>query len=268
MNLKLNKLRVLLQTQFAYMTAYRAEIVLWILLGILPLLMMSVWITQANRSASGSLQGYNAGAFASYFLAVWVSTQLIVVWVAWELDNNIRYGILSSKLLRPIDPFWEFLASHIGEKMVRFPFLLLIATLGLLVIPGASFSTHPLNWLIYILSISLSFLIRFLMSYCIGMLAFWSEQVIAIEELYWSIYGILSGLYAPLEFYPQAVRSILEWTPFPYLIYFPARVLSGKVNNSEIGWALLIQLVWLGLFALLRLILWRAGLKRYSAVGA
>jgi ABC-2 type transport system permease protein len=268
MNFSLNKLRVLLQTQFAHMTAYRAEIVLWMLLGVLPLLMMMVWIAQANQSPTGSFRGYNAGAFASYFLGVWVSTQLVVVWVVWELDSHIRLGTLSSKLLRPIDPFWEYLAMHVGEKMVRVPFLALIATLGLVLVPGAGFSSNPLNWSAYALSITLAFLMRFLIAYCIGMLAFWSEQAIAVEELYWAVYAVLSGVFAPLEFYPELMRSIVEWTPFPYLIYFPARVLSGQTAGIEIARGLIVQICWLALFAILRWVMWLAGLKRYGAVGA
>ena len=268
MSSRLNKLRVLLQTQFAYMTTYRAEIVLWMLLGVLPLLMMAVWITQANQAPGGNLRGYTAGDFASYFLAVWVSTQLVVVWVVWELNSHIRQGTLSPKLLRPIDPFWEFLASHVGERMVRLPFLILIVTLGLLLTPGASFSGKPLNWMAYALSITLAFLTRFLIAYCIGILAFWSEQAISVEELYWAVYAVLSGVYAPLEFYPPFMRAAVEWTPFPYIISFPARVLSGRVENSEIVHGLLTQAAWLSLFVLLRLLLWRKGLKRYGAVGA
>ncbi len=58
----------------------------------------------------------------------------------------------------------------------------------------------------------------------------------------------------------------MQWTPFPYLIDFPARVLSGDSVNLAAGFA--AQLGWVLLLLPLVLLLWRAGVRRYSAMGA
>ena len=58
----------------------------------------------------------------------------------------------------------------------------------------------------------------------------------------------------------------VRWTPFPYLIDFPARVLSGDPVDLAAGFA--AQLAWVGLLLPLVLMLWRAGVRRYSAMGA
>ena len=41
------KIRTLFATQFALMTEYRAEVVIWMLSGTLSLVMMLVWMAQA-----------------------------------------------------------------------------------------------------------------------------------------------------------------------------------------------------------------------------
>ena len=54
--------------------------------------------------------------------------------------------------------------------------------------------------------------------------------------------------------------------PFPYLIDFPARVLAGQPVDLLAGFG--AQLAWVALLLPLVLLLWRAGVRRYSAMGA
>jgi polar amino acid transport system permease protein len=50
-------------------------------------------------------------------------------------------------------------------------------------------------------------------------------------------YLFLSGLVAPLEVFPPAVRAFALWTPFPYMIAFPAQLLSGNPSTFSGGFA-------------------------------
>lgn len=104
------------------------------------------------------------------------------------------------------------------------------------------------------------------MQYTSAMLAFWTERASAIEQFWFLFYLFLSGMLAPLEMFPAAVRAVVLWTPFPYLIYFPASILvEMPVNYTQgyltiLGWSLIL----LGLNRWL----WRKGLKQYSGMGA
>jgi ABC-2 type transport system permease protein len=71
---------------------------------------------------------------------------------------------------------------------------------------------------------------------------------------------------APLEVFPPMVRDIALWTPFPYLVHFPASILMGL--PVDIGRGLLMMLGWIGLFFIWNRWLWRKGLKQYSGMGA
>lgn len=261
------KTGTLLEVWFAHMSAYRAEIFIWMLSGMVPLIMMAVWIGKANASG-GSIEGFTPPQFAAYFLGAWLTQQLIVAWVSWELDYQIRQGILSSKLLRPLDPLWEHLAAHVTERMVRFPFMLIVLTAGLLLIPGARLTPDLGHLLAYFVAVNLAFLIRFLIAYCIGLLAFWFDQATALDELYFIVAAFLTGSFAPLTLYPPAVRAVIEWLPFPYLVYYPVRVLNGTADWPEIAGVIGVQLLWIAILVLLRMWLWRRGLRRYGAVGA
>lgn len=264
---KLRKARVLLEVWFAHMSAYRAEIVIWILTGSLPLIMLAVWIGKAV-AAGGSIEGYTTQGFAAYFLGAWLTQQCIVAWVSWELDFQIRMGGMSPKLMRPLDPFWEHLSMHVTERMVRTPIWLVVITAGLFIVPGTVLTPDIGHALAFVLAAANAFLIRFLIAYCVGILSFWFDQATAIDELYFIVAAFLTGSFAPLDFYPPAVQRVLEWLPFPYIIYHPVRILNGAANGTEILRILAMQLLWVGIFAIVRAVLWRRGLARYGAVGA
>jgi ABC-2 type transport system permease protein len=261
------KARVLLTVWFAYMSAYRAEIIIWMLTGAVPLIMLAIWIGKA-RAAGGEVGGYTPQDFAAYFLAAWFSQQWIAAWVAWEIDHQIRTGTLSPKLLRPIDPMWEFAAGHFTERLVRLPFMCIVLALGIFLVPGTTITPGVVNLVAYVPCVLLAFAIRFMFAYCTGLLAFWFDQATAIDEFYYIIAAFLTGSFAPLSFYPPFVRTFIEWTPFPYLVYYPARVLTGAESGAAIVRILAAQVGWLALLLLAWTVLWRRGLRRYGAVGA
>ena len=79
-------------------------------------------------------------------------------------------------------------------------------------------------------------------------------------------YLFLSGLVAPLETFPEGMRALAFATPFPWMIWFPARLLSGGAVDVAAGFGAL--LAWIALLLPLTLLLWKAGIRRYSAMGA
>jgi ABC-2 type transport system permease protein len=56
------------------------------------------------------------------------------------------------------------------------------------------------------------------------------------------------------------------WTPFPYMVYFPAAILVGKAIN--IGQGIGVMTGWLIVSSILNRWLWRKGIKQYSGMGA
>ena len=44
--------------------------------------------------------------------------------------------------------------------------------------------------------------------------------------------NILSGGMFPLEIFGESVVKALQYTPFPYTIYFPVNILSGKAEAA------------------------------------
>lgn len=256
------KARAFLATYYAYMLAYRAELVLWALANSLPFILMGAWMQAAAHGDFGK----TPEDLARYFLAAFIVRQVTVVWVIWEFEQDVVKGRLSPQLLLPIDPGWRHLLSHVAERFARLPFSALIVLLVFALYPKAI-------WLpsLYELTVSFTFmvlalLLRFVMQYTFAMLAFWTERASSAESLWMIPYLFLSGLIAPLELFPDSIRALAMATPFPYLVYFPTTILLG--GDVDVVRGAFVMAAWGAVFFVLYRVLWRLGLRRYSAMGA
>jgi ABC-2 type transport system permease protein len=254
--------RVMLSVYYAYMVEYRAELVFWVLSGTFPLILMGLWV----EAAQGDQFNLSSTELVQYFLAVFLVRQFTVVWVIWEFEREVVEGKLSPYLLQPIDPAWRHFFSHVAERFARLPFAFLLVGLFLLLYPYAAWLPRLDNLLLGLLAIAMAFCLRFLMQYTFALAAFWTERASALEQFWFLLYTFLSGMIAPLALFPDAVRAVVLWTPFPYLIYFPASLLINRPENVAQGFAAMI--FWSALFWGLNRWLWRQGLKQYSGMGA
>ena len=74
---------------------------------------------------------------------------------------------------------------------------------------------------------------------------------------------------------PAREQSCLAWLqglanvlPFAWTLNFPVLLLLGRLTPQETWRGLAIQVIWLVLSVFLVRLVWRAGVRRYGAVGA
>lgn len=256
------KARTLLSVYHALMLEYRAEVYLWALSNVLPFIMMALWVEASQRG------GFALGPteLAGYFVAVFLVRQYTTVWVVWEFEQDVLHGRLSPMLLQPMDPAWRYVGLHLGEKLARTPFALAIIAATLLWYPPARWSPGAVDLAAGAAAMAGAFVLRFVMQYCSSMLSFWYERASSVEQLFFLPYLFLSGLVAPLELFPPAVRAAAEWTPFPYLVHYPAQLLLGRATDPWRGAA--VMAAWIVVFWLLQRWAWRRGLRHYASMGA
>ena len=261
----LRKYWVMLKINWSLILEYRAGMMIYILSNTLPLVMLAVWITIADAGPVGK---YGPAEFISYYLALLLVRQMTSVWVAWELDYDIRMGELSPKLLRPMDPIHNHLALHLADKLFRLvtvvPMILLVAV----IVPGVSYPGDVVTVSLFLFSMACALAIRFVIQYFIGLLSFWITQSLAINEMAYAGMLMLGGMIAPLDLFPPAVGRVADVLPFRYMLSLPVELLLGRVTGPERFFVVGIQILWLAAFTIAYRLLWQIGLKHYSAVGA
>ena len=265
----LKKLRILISAQHALMLAYRAEIYLWTIAHVLPFIMMAIWTTAA-ASPSGKNFSMTPIEYARYFLAVYIVRQLTAIWMIYEFEFHIIEGRFSYLLLRPLNPLWHYVCGHLGEQLARFPFFVLIITAFFIAKPDALWVPTPSAIIFGILAIYTAFALRFVLQYCFALLTFWFERASSIDNLTMIPYLFLSGMVIPLADFPPRVAFLARLTPFPYVIDFPASIITGKltVNDPAFYHGLIIIAAWFVFLYTVAFFLWKRGLKQYSGHGA
>ncbi len=259
--------RAQFKTSFAQQLQYRVSLVLWLLgLVLEPTVVLVVWTTVA-RSHGGAVGGYDAAGFAAYFIIQMVVNHITFNWVAWDFQERIRLGNFSPLLLRPIHPIHIDIADNITYKIltsvVMFP-----ATIGLII--AFQPAMHPPLWAILAFgpALLIAWALRFACEWALAMVAFWTTQVAAINNLYYLVMLFMSGTVVPLSLLPFPVQVVAGILPFRWMMAFPIELLLGRLSVTDALLSFGVQLLWLGLSLGILAVTWRIGIKRYSAVGA
>ena len=258
--------QALVRANLAKAIEYRAQLVLWLISGVFPLVMMAVWLAVVNEA--GPISGWGAEDFASYYVAATVVYELTFAWIIWQWNEDIRTGDLSVRLLKPVDPFHQLLSEQLGYKIFFLLIVVPIFILAAALLPSINYPITPLRLLAFLLSVLTGFLVNLFMATAFGMIAFWSTQSSNLFSLWFGVGQFLSGWIAPLPLFPVFIRSLAGWLPFRYTLGFPVEILLGHMDLPQIFQGFLVSLFWIALFFFTYRFLWKRGLKRYEAVGA
>jgi ABC-2 type transport system permease protein len=187
-------------------------------------------------------------------------------WLMWEYDYRIRHGDLSFALLRPIHPIHSDIADNVAFKLITFMFMLPIAA-GLAIVFHATLQLIPWAAAAFVPALLLAFMVRFLVEWTLAMAAFWTTRITALNQAFFVVTLFLSGQIAPLSLLPFPLQVTAAILPFRWAVSFPVELLLGRLTPVEALTGFAAQLVWLALSLVILRFIWRAGVRRYAAVG-
>ena len=246
---------------------YRVSMVIWLIgLVITPIVSLSVWSTVAETNG-GTIDGFTRGEFAAYFITIMVVNQLTYTWIMWEYDYLIRQGTLSPRLLRPYHPIHQDIAENIAYKLLT-SFVMVPITILLILGFRPEFSITGRQLLLFIPALMMGYLIQFLSGWTVAIIAFWTNRVSAVNRIYFFGKLFLAGQIAPLALLPPSLETAATFSPYRWMIAFPSELLLGWESGAMVWQGLLAQFFWVVVLVFVSQIVWRAGIKKYSAVGA
>jgi ABC-2 type transport system permease protein len=244
---------------------YRVMVVIWILTIVLPLIMLAAWLSIAENGPVGA---YDRTAFIAYYLAALVVRNMTGMWFIWEMDDEMRLGALSFRLLKPMNPMIHYMALALSSKPFRLLILVPACVIAMIWMPELNWAVDPLSLLFFCLSLVGGWMILFLMQYTIGLSGFWITRTLGLNDAWFFMYSLASGYLVPLDLFPESVRQVLLYLPFRYTMSFPVEIFLGKLTSWEIMRGIGLQWMWAGVLFMLCRWVWAKGLRRYSAVGA
>jgi ABC-2 type transport system permease protein len=123
------------------------------------------------------------------------------------------------------------------------------------------------TWLAFGLSTAMAAGLQFLMAYILGLVAFWVLEVSTLIFIMYSFEYFLSGTIFPLDILPGWLQPFIKWSPFTYEMFFPVQIAMERVKGAALWEGLAIQAGWLAMFYIIATLVWRAGVRKYQAVG-
>lgn len=256
------------QVNWAEQWQYRANLWMYLLYWLVsPIVYLAVWTTVAN--SQGSVRGYTANDFITYYLTLLIVDQLTSDITIHILAYKIQDGTLSGDLIKPIHPILtNTLVNNLAFKTLTMTVLIPVwLILCLLFRPDFS-SVTVQSLLLAVPAVILGFGISFLLGAALTCAAFWTTRVYSLGEFYYALVILFAGQFVPLDLMPTVVQQIAQYLPFQLLRYFPIQLILGKLPPETILLDFILGILWFGIALAIFLAVWRAGLKRFSAVGA
>lgn len=248
---------------------YRAEIFVWVLNDLGPALVALVFWLAAFQSRP-DIAGYSLPQMVLYYFGVMLVKNLIGIQPQYHLAEEIRDGSFSKYLLRPLNFLIYRLGGIFAWRTVRLIFFLpiLLVLIYFFIHQGNVFRMPWLNFIAFLVSLFLAFLLQFLLKIVLGLTTIWLTEVGWLFFGFAVISSFFSGELIPLDLFPQNLIAINNWLPFKYMLYYPLSLGLNRVNGLEaISLGLLIQCFWcLWAYWLYRRV-FKAGIKSYSAYG-
>jgi ABC-2 type transport system permease protein len=187
--------------------------------------------------------GFTLDQVILYTCAAATLTLLFEVNLEREIGDRMRTGNFALQLLKPMHFFIYNLAEGWGIVAFTFVFSALptFVVLALLFdLPGLTSSDLGAG----LLMTALGFTLTFLFCHLTALTTFFTVEFWGIEYMRTTIVRFFAGGFLPLTFFPDLLYRASLWLPFPYMIYYPARALTGTDAGESASAVLAVQAMW------------------------
>ena len=220
-----------------------------------------IWNAIYENSSSQTINNYSLNEIVTYYIVSMLIGHFIYNAVSVKIQEKVMLGDLNPDLLKPYSILSQYFSIEVAERS----FALIFEVLPVLIISFFLFGLQiPSLFAIFLFSIGLinAFLLNFLLSFLLGLLAFYTKDIRAVQWLFHVAIRFLSGEFIPLEFF-HAYFSFAQYLPFYYIRYGLIQIFLEK----EGAWIILAQIFWIMFFYVIVKIAWKISMKRYGAVG-
>lgn len=211
--------------------------------------LMEILVFRAFYAANPSAFPMTFEATANY---IWLQQAFLAIFAAWllepEIFDCIVDGNVAYELCRPVHIYdmWfaRSMASRLSRVVLRCIPILMVAPL----LPkpyGISLPPSGGQFLVFLLTLALSFLVSVSFYMWIYVLTFYTVSPMGLRLMVGSVVEFLSGGGIPLPFFPEKIQRFLELLPFASMQNVPLRVYSGSMTPAQTQQAILLQLFWL-----------------------
>mgnify|MGYP001064035114 CR=1 FL=1 len=228
-----------------------------------PIIYMFVWIAVVG---DGSIASLMKNDFMTYYICLIIINQLTYPTSHWTVGDNIYNGTFSHWLLRPMHPMFEAISTDLAVKVITVPFVFLFTVLiAFFLKVELAFEAQYVP--LFIIALISAQVLRFMAAYTIAICALITTKISSLLSINDILIFLLAGKVVPTILLPGVIQGISKLLPYRYMLGFPIEILLGMLSRREIVNGLIMQCIYIVIICIIHQIVWKHGLKKYTAYG-
>lgn len=250
------------------LTAYTWDFVLSnVTIVIFFFVLLQVWRVTVSPADVAALPGENftwekliwfLAAGQTLYFSVQTEAQL-------DIEHDVITGNIAVTLARPYDYLLSRFSVVMAHSLLAFVITLPLAFIVAWIAAG-QIAVTPAGVAAFLVAFVLRTLLYFVLQAIAGLLTFWIEKATAFVWTLGLLILIFGGGVVPMGLWPEWARIAVEFTPFPAMMYWPARLFVDP-DGAVLLQMLLRSAVWLVLLGAGLRLIYRRALRRLDING-
>lgn len=266
--MKLKKYFTLTRAGIMEALQFRLSAVIMIIGNLLYLIVVYfLWKAIYASTDSDVVNGMTFTDTLIYLVLATALFNFMEMYTVWNIGRSIQSGAIVLDLLKPMDYrryiFWTFTGSFVVQFVSTFlPTFIVVC-----------FVTHgavPLgiNLLYFVFSVAMAVLINYSVDFFVGTICLFTESIWGINIMKQVIVLLLSGATVPIAFFPEPLKTIVQYLPFQSIYNAPLTILlNGSPDIKDVAVILGTQLFWCAVLTVISRLFWKMSLRQITVNG-
>ena len=228
-----------------------------------------LWKAIYDSSGTDVVNGMTFTDTMIYLILATALFNFLEMFVVWDMSRSIQSGKIILDLLKPmrfrVYTFWSYSGSHVVQFVLTF----IPTFIAVMIVTGGAIKMG-LNLLWFVVATVMALIINYNIEMLVSPICLYTESTWGVNIVKETIVLLLSGASIPLAFFPEKVRTVVQYLPFRAVYDIPLSVLLGK-SGSDTPEGLLklfgLQLVWIVVLTIAGNLFWNHAVKKITVNG-
>jgi ABC-2 type transport system permease protein len=266
--MKLKKYLALTRAGIIETLQFRLSFVVMVIGNLLYLIVVYfLWDAIYESAGTDVVNGMTFSDTLIYLVLATALFNFMEMYAVWEIGRSIQSGKIVLDLLKPMEYrkylFWSFSGSFIAKFLLTFlPTFIAVAIVTNGAIP------FGINLLYFVLSVVMAVSINYSIDFIVGTICLYTESIWGINIMKQVIVLLLSGATIPLAFFPDNLRTVVNYLPFQSIYNAPLTLLlDGAPTAETVLTTLGTQLIWCIIMMIISKLFWKVSLRQITVNG-